>query len=168
MLTTSLVSQEKRYRSMQEHIRRAHPEHYISKLPATEESFQLMINTPPSERPPPPTSSNLAPHGLRNPHNICHSANDHEAYGNDRHSYYGEDSSTPNTPRNVDDYTASSMLPAASAAAALAQLHNHKLEPDWESENVHFSSADLDMRLLTMLRTGCRTRRHTSKLCVPR
>ena len=39
---------------MQEHIRRAHPEHYIPKLPATEESFQLMINTPPSERPPPP------------------------------------------------------------------------------------------------------------------
>jgi hypothetical protein len=56
--------QEKRYRSMQEHIRRAHPEHYISKLPATEESFQLMITTPPSERPPPPTSSSLGPHGL--------------------------------------------------------------------------------------------------------
>ena len=34
---------------MQEHIRRAHPEHYIPKLPATEESFLLMINTPPSE-----------------------------------------------------------------------------------------------------------------------
>jgi len=49
---------------MQEHIRRAHPEHYISKLPATEESFQLMINTPPSERPPPPTNSNTGPHGL--------------------------------------------------------------------------------------------------------
>ncbi|PQE20867.1 transcription factor protein [Rutstroemia sp. NJR-2017a BBW] len=38
---------------------------------------------------------------------------------------------TPNTPRIVDD---SSMLPAASAAAALAQLHNHKLDSDWESE----------------------------------
>ena len=60
--------QEKRYRSMQEHIRRAHPEHYIPKLPATEESFQLMINTPPSERPPPPPTSNLAPHGL---YNVC-------------------------------------------------------------------------------------------------
>jgi hypothetical protein len=35
---------------MQEHIRRAHPEHYISKLPATEDSFLLMINTPPSDR----------------------------------------------------------------------------------------------------------------------
>jgi hypothetical protein len=28
------------------------------------------------------------------------------------------------------------MLPAASAAAALAQLHNHKLETDWDSEGV--------------------------------
>lgn len=28
------------------------------------------------------------------------------------------------------------MLPAASAAAALAQLHNHKLEHEWESEVV--------------------------------
>lgn len=36
---------------MQEHIRRAHPEHYIAKLPATEESFLLMVNTPPTERP---------------------------------------------------------------------------------------------------------------------
>ena len=44
-------SQEKRYRSMQEHIRRAHPDHYIPKLPATEESFQLMITTPPTQRP---------------------------------------------------------------------------------------------------------------------
>lgn len=35
---------------MQEHIRRAHPEHYISKLPATEESFLLMINTPAQDR----------------------------------------------------------------------------------------------------------------------
>ncbi|KAE8447629.1 hypothetical protein EG329_010600 [Mollisiaceae sp. DMI_Dod_QoI] len=142
MVTSNLVIQEKRYRSMQEHIRRAHPEHYISKLPATEESFQLMINTPPSERPPPPTSSNLAPHGLHNSHNICEYANDDEGYGNDRHSYYGEDSSTPNTPRNLDEYTSSAMLPAASAAAALAQLHNHKLEPDWESENDWMSDTE--------------------------
>ena len=37
---------------MQEHIRRAHPDYYIPKLPATEESFQLMITTPPTARPP--------------------------------------------------------------------------------------------------------------------
>lgn len=52
-LLNTLSEQEKRYRSMQEHIRRAHPDYYIPKLPATEESFQLMINTPPSHKPPP-------------------------------------------------------------------------------------------------------------------
>lgn len=55
-------------------------------------------------------------------------------YGHDR-NYYGEETSSPNTPRNLDEYN-SSMLPAASAAAALAQLHNHKVESDWDSENV--------------------------------
>lgn len=35
---------------MQEHIRRAHPSHYIPKLPATEESFLLMVNTPLDQR----------------------------------------------------------------------------------------------------------------------
>lgn len=48
---------------MQEHIRRAHPEHYISKLPATEESFLLMINTPPSERRHPDQNSVSAAQG---------------------------------------------------------------------------------------------------------
>ena len=50
---TDKQQQEKRYRSMQEHIRRAHPDYYIPKLPATGESFQLMITTPPTHRPPP-------------------------------------------------------------------------------------------------------------------
>lgn len=66
--------QEKRYRSMQEHIRRAHPEYYISKLPATEESFLLMINTPPSERPhpesPASTVKSLSPFKFH-PFNSC-------------------------------------------------------------------------------------------------
>jgi len=57
------------------------------------------------------------------------------AYNNDRHVYY-EDSSTPNTPKHHDEYPPGSMLPAASAAAALAQLHNHKTETDWDSEGV--------------------------------
>lgn len=35
---------------MQEHIRRAHPNHYIPKLPATEESFLMMVNTPLEQR----------------------------------------------------------------------------------------------------------------------
>lgn len=46
---------------MQEHIRRAHPEHYIAKLPATEESFLTMINSPPTQRP--PTQQNSPPGG---------------------------------------------------------------------------------------------------------
>lgn len=51
-LTTCVRNvQEKRYRSMQEHIRRAHPDYYIPKLPATEESFRLMIETAPVEKP---------------------------------------------------------------------------------------------------------------------
>ncbi|KAM0330003.1 hypothetical protein ACHAQA_004172 [Verticillium albo-atrum] len=111
---------EKRYRSMQEHIRRAHPEHYIQKLPATEESFLLMISTDPSTRvqQQPQPSATSAPSGFLH----------------DRHAY---DSSNPGTPRNMnlDEYgTPGSLLPAASAAAALAQLHGHKIEPDWESE----------------------------------
>ncbi|KAJ0327840.1 hypothetical protein COL5a_005425 [Colletotrichum fioriniae] len=32
----------------------------------------------------------------------------------------------------MDDHAVGSMLPAASAAAALAQLHGHKVEPEWE------------------------------------
>lgn len=53
---------------MQEHIRRAHPDHYIPKLPATEESFQLMINTPPSDRPRPPQSPHQpSPHHHHSP-----------------------------------------------------------------------------------------------------
>ncbi|KAL8370260.1 hypothetical protein RB595_000577 [Gaeumannomyces hyphopodioides] len=127
---------EKRYRSMQEHIRRAHPEHYISKLPATEESFLLMINTPPSERPP----QNAAP-GPRPP------AIDHlkPGYPHDRQHGFRRDDNTsaPATPRNPDDYLpVAQMLPAASsAAAALAQLHSHSsLEPDWETGDAGWQS----------------------------
>ncbi|KAF8416844.1 hypothetical protein EV426DRAFT_396170 [Tirmania nivea] len=38
------------YRSICEHIRRAHPEHWIPKLPASAESFHKMIQTPPLPR----------------------------------------------------------------------------------------------------------------------
>lgn len=85
-LTLRFVAQEKRYRSMQEHIRRAHPEHYIAKLPATEESFMLMISSPPQERRndqptpsaaqsrcPPPLPSRVAARGA-NPSTTARSA----------------------------------------------------------------------------------------------
>lgn len=101
---------------MQEHIRRAHPEHYISKLPATEESFHLMINTPPSERP--QTQPALGPPHVSQAKGI-------------NHTYRRDDSSAPGTPRNLDEYSGGAMFPAA---AALAQLHNHKTEPGWDSE----------------------------------
>jgi hypothetical protein len=77
-------------------------------------------------------------------------ANNYQGYGNDRHSYYAEDSSTPNTPRVLDDFQSASMLPAASAAATLAQLHNHKLENDWESENVCQIQSLRNKKILTM------------------
>lgn len=118
---------------MQEHIRRAHPEHYISKLPATEESFLLMINTPPSsERGQAPQNSAAAAHASRA---VPASSDPNKAYPHERHAYFRDDSSVPDTPRHVDDYSASSLLPAASAAAALAQLGQHKIE-DWDSEGV--------------------------------
>ncbi|OCK74370.1 hypothetical protein K432DRAFT_386844 [Lepidopterella palustris CBS 459.81] len=119
--------QEKRYRSMQEHIRRAHPEHYISKLPATEESFTLMVNTPPSERPPPPP---LPPASAGPP-----------GYGNDMNIFYNEEYNS-STPRTSDEMRRGSLLPAASAAAALAQLHNHRPEYDWDSEPDTFSEPE--------------------------
>lgn len=43
------------------------------------------------------------------------------------------------------------MLPAASAAAALAQLHNHKLEPDWESEGVSIRRPGRESSQLTIV-----------------
>ncbi|RQM06970.1 hypothetical protein DH86_00000113 [Scytalidium sp. 3C] len=55
-------------------------------------------------------------------------------YPHERHAFFGgggEESSAPNTPRDHDDLQSGSMLPAA---AALAQLHTHKLERDWDSE----------------------------------
>ncbi|KAI9753934.1 MAG: hypothetical protein M1835_000942, partial [Candelina submexicana] len=112
---------------MQEHIRRAHPEYYISKLPATEESFALMINTPPSERPPLPPLPPLDQDPALS------------TYGHDRNVLYEEDKSGPGTPRAADETNPTAPLPAASAAAALAQLHYQRPDSDWEDENVILS-----------------------------
>ncbi len=108
---------------MQEHIRRAHPEHYISKLPATEESFLLMINTPPSDRSQLQNSTGPPPVNL----------DPSRGYPHERHAYPRDGSSAPGTPRHNDEYNGGSLLPAASAAAALAQLGGqHKYENEWE------------------------------------
>ncbi|RAO71888.1 uncharacterized protein BHQ10_007900 [Talaromyces amestolkiae] len=99
---------EKRYRSMQEHIRRAHPNHYIPKLPATEESFLLMVNTPLDQRAHLNTQPTPSP----------------------AKKY---DTSPPVTPRTIDDAHPA----AATAAVALAQLHHHRLASDWDDMDTH-------------------------------
>jgi hypothetical protein len=117
---------EKRYRSMQEHIRRAHPEHYISKLPATEESFLLMINTPPSDRRQLDQSPASASQGFH-----------------DRRNHYRDGSSAPGTPRHGDEVATSgnAMLGTASAAAVLAELHGVKGDKEMDL-NGYYSDVD--------------------------
>lgn len=133
--------QEKRYRSMQEHIRRAHPEHYISKLPATEESFLLMINTPPSERRPLDQTSAPNAQGLSHSHSSLPPPIDHLQGFHERHNYHRDESSNPGTPRLLDDFSnggpvSGPMLGTASAAAALAELHGVKSERDMDLDGV--------------------------------
>lgn len=145
--------QEKRYRSMQEHIRRAHPEHYIPKLPATEESFQLMINSPPSERPPPPPPQAPEQPGtdaLRGRHSR-NADSDDIAYGHERDSKIVEVHVPAPTRILEDAYPA-----AATAAVALAQLHNHRPDSDWDSELVSYKPkprSTSGWRTLTLI--GC-------------
>ncbi|KAI0996906.1 hypothetical protein K3495_g11277 [Podosphaera aphanis] len=114
---------------MQEHIRRAHPEYYIPKLPATEESFQLMINSPPSNQQQTQYRSNP----------------NTKDFEDEKKGSIMENSSSPNTPTNTpntsEKYQSISMLPAAAcAAAALAQLHSNMsdldavIEGDWHSD----------------------------------
>ncbi|KAL2134329.1 hypothetical protein VTI74DRAFT_458 [Chaetomium olivicolor] len=116
---------EKRYRSMQEHIRRAHPEHYIAKLPATEESFLLMISTSPSERPQGQPSSG-PPHAAQTK--------------GPSHGFRRDESNGPGTPRRYEEYSGGAMFPAA---AALAQLHtNHKSDSGWDSDGDWHSDSE--------------------------
>ena len=134
---------------MQEHIRRAHPEYYIPKLPATVESFNLMVNTPLHERPPKeqpeqqqqPSHVHAAPPGgFPETNGVWYAPGVDQAagYATDMHSYYTEDynSFVEASGRNSDEFRRGSLLPAASAAAALAQLHTFRPDTGWESEQV--------------------------------
>ncbi|KAJ4513854.1 hypothetical protein HRR78_006564 [Exophiala dermatitidis] len=113
---TDFNEQEKRYRSMQEHIRRAHPDYYIPKLPATEESFQLMISTPPSQRPPQPQQSSVAAPARKGPSDVS------------GHATLLDQTAT---------LAGTGQAPgSASAAVALAQLHN------WDSDFDVFPDPD--------------------------
>lgn len=159
--------QEKRYRSMQEHIRRAHPEYYIPKLPATKESFELMITSPPHEVPQPDPSpqqqnhvhhpvaqpQHSDPSGLSPAFNLDSTLGSSLAQGyghllgqHDGGYYTAGDNdaavifnSMQAQQRSSDEYRRGSLIPAASAAAALAQLHYHRGaagESDWAGDNI--------------------------------
>ncbi|PWY82490.1 hypothetical protein BO83DRAFT_353393 [Aspergillus eucalypticola CBS 122712] len=116
---------EKRYRSMQEHIRRAHPNHYIPKLPATEESFILMVTTPPDQR------AHLSP-STQAPSRRRNEIADRDIYV--------ADASSPATPRGIDETHPA----AATAAVALAQLHHNRLASDWDTDMETHSDNDRD------------------------
>ncbi|EIT73303.1 putative transcription factor RfeD [Aspergillus flavus] len=113
---------EKRYRSMQEHIRRAHPNNYIPKLPATEESFILMVTTPPEQR------------AQISPPNQAQSRR-----RNADRDIYVADASSPATPRGIDEAHPA----AATAAVALAQLHHNRLASDWDTDMETHSDNDI-------------------------
>lgn len=166
---------EKKYRSMQEHIRRAHPEYYIPKLPATKESFELMITSPPHERPA------VDPNHANHHHSHSHSSHSNNINNNnnntqiqqhsdlsgyhhslvDQHDggYYTNDdphalalyNGMQAEQRSSDEYRRGSLIPAASAAAALAQLHYHRPDSDsgWgENNNMqnYFNDANHDYK----------------------
>lgn len=155
---------------MQEHIRRAHPEYYLPKLPATRESFELMINTPPHERP--AIDPNHANHhhnrtsSLHSQHQQQHhvqhsdpsglspafvldgglnsSFEGYHGFGQHDGGYYtAGDAEAASIYDNMqhqarlsDEYRRGSLIPAASAAAALAQLHYHRPDSDWGGDGM--------------------------------
>ncbi|CAK4032312.1 Hypothetical predicted protein [Lecanosticta acicola] len=152
---------EKRYRSMQEHIRRAHPEYYLPKLPATKESFDLMISTPPHERP--AQDPNHANHHHHNHHiqqhsdpsglspafhidpGLSSSFEGFHALGQHDGGYYTHGDTEAQAiysnmqaqhQRSSDEYRRGSLIPAASAAAALAQLHYHRPDSEWGGDGI--------------------------------
>lgn len=138
-LTLDVGVQEKRYRSMQEHIRRAHPDYYISKLPATEESFLMMVNTPLEERPQQQTPENF---GSSSAHTLPYSVDMvkrrsylNQDFMHDPSGFYAPQSTSPHQVHH-HDVRRPSFVPTANAAAALAQLHNSRPESDWDVERV--------------------------------
>lgn len=150
---------------MQEHIRRAHPEYYLAKLPATKESFELMINTPPHERPaidPNHANQNRAHHQNRpQPHlqqsdpsglspnfgvdiGLTSNFEGYHDFGQHDPGFYGSASDNEAAviyhsmqAQQRNEYRRGSLIPAVSAAAALAQLHYHRADDtDWAGDNM--------------------------------
>lgn len=98
-----------------------------------------MVNTPPSARPPPPpavSSPTTAPsQRYSNPGRSIECGRnvlaDRLAFGHDRDSFGYRQSASSVVTSLEDQYPA-----AATAAVALAQLHNHRPDSDWDSEAV--------------------------------
>ena len=148
---------------MQEHIRRAHPEYYIPKLPATKESFELMVNSPPHEIIPqqehwsPPSerreqhylqqsqqngTSNSDGAGLSSMpvYDTFDFTNSFDQGSNHMNNdvFYGNNMAAFEIPRSSGEYRRGSLLPAASAAAALAQLHYARPDGEWAGDHVWY------------------------------
>jgi hypothetical protein len=148
---------------MQEHIRRAHPEYYIPKLPATKESFEQMITTAPHEVPPPenrPQSSHVpqqnhhhAPHahpsGLSslalnsdNPFGSSFEGGYNPLGGHDGGYYTASDTEAAmyngmqlHQPRSpYDEYRRGSIIGTQTAAAVLAGLHSSRADSEFEGD----------------------------------
>lgn len=83
---------------MQEHIRRAHPEYYIPKLPATKESFDQMINTAPHEVIP---AENTRPPSSHHPHGGSHH-NNHGHHHQHNHLHHSHPSGLSSLALNSD------------------------------------------------------------------
>lgn len=142
---------------MQEHIRRAHPEYYIPKLPATKESFDLMVNSTPQERPlqqqswSPPSQRRNQQYSQDGQVSDTAGLSTMPAYNNNYDfqsnsfgegavqmpdsGYYGNEIAFE-IARSSGDFRRGSLIPAASAAAALAQLHYARPDGGWDGDQV--------------------------------
>lgn len=88
----------------------------------------LMVNTAPQDRaPPPPTTASAPPQTYD--------------YGSNERNSLFEPEFGANPVRGPDEGRRPSLLPAATAAAALASLHNHRAEYDWDSDPVRRRAA---------------------------
>lgn len=144
---------------MQEHIRRAHPEYYIPKLPATKESFELMVNSPPHEIPKPDQPETWSPPSERREKHYLQKTNGASDAGlsyllldpsfelqrsfdkGRRHTdgVYGNINGAPafdhaRAPAQTH-LRRGSLLPAA---AALTQLHYARPEGEWDGNGSMF------------------------------
>lgn len=145
---------------MQEHIRRAHPEYYIPKLPATKESFEQMITTAPHEVPPP---ENNRPHSSHHPQQNHHHLPPHpsglsslvlnsdnpfgssyegayNALGQHDGGYYTASDTEAAIYNNMqlhqprspyEEYRRGSIIGTQTAAAVLAGLHNSRTDSEF-------------------------------------